>query len=168
MQDTLRTMSEITKPPSRPRCPNFSSGPRADRPGWSCEALAGAALGRSHRARIGKDKLKQVIEQTKDLLELPPDYLAGIVAASDTGAVEAALWSLLGPRAVDIFAWESFGKEWVTDCVKQLKPLQTRSFVADFGKLPDLSQANPDHDIVFTWNGTTSGVIVSDADWIDD
>jgi len=149
-------MSALTKPSVRPRCPNFSSGPCAKRPGWSFEALTGAALGRSHRAKIGKDKLKQVIDETKALLELPPEYLVGIVAASDTGAVEAALWSLLGPRPVDVFAWESFGREWVTDCVKQLKPLQTRSFVADFGRLPDLSQADGDHDIVFTWNGTTS------------
>jgi phosphoserine aminotransferase len=161
-------MSAITRPSARPRCPNFSSGPCAKRPGWSFGALAGAALGRSHRAKIGKDKLKQVIDETKALLELPPEYLVGIVAASDTGAVEAALWSLLGPRPVDVFAWETFGKEWVTDCVKQLKPLQTRCFVGDFGRLPDLSQVDPDHDIVFTWNGTTSGVIVPDADWIDD
>ena len=164
----VATTFALTKPPVRPRCPNFSSGPCAKRPGWSLEALAGAALGRSHRAKIGKDKLKQVIDETKALLELPPEYLVGIVAASDTGAVEAALWSLLGRRPVDVFAWESFGKEWVTDCLKQLKPLQTRSFVADFGRLPDLSQADSDHDIVFTWNGTTSGVIVPDADWIDD
>jgi phosphoserine aminotransferase len=161
-------MSTLTKPPVRPRCANFSSGPCAKRPGWSYEGLAGAALGRSHRAKIGKDKLKQVIEETKELLGLPPEYLAGIVAASDTGAVEAALWSLLGALPVDIFAWDSFGKEWVTDCVKQLKPLQTRCFVAEFGRLPDLSQADCTHDIVFTWNGTTSGVIVPDADWIDD
>jgi phosphoserine aminotransferase len=160
-------MSALTKPSVRPRCPNFSSGPCAKRPGWSSTALAGAALGRSHRAKVGKDRLKQVIDETKALLELPPDYLVGIVAASDTGAVEAALWSLLGPRPVDVFAWESFGKEWVTDCVKQLKPLQTRSIIADFGRLPDLSQADWDHDIVFTWNGTTSGVIVPNGDWID-
>jgi phosphoserine aminotransferase len=161
-------MSALPKPSVRPRCPNFSSGPCAKRPGWSYAALAGAALGRSHRAKIGKDKLKQVIDETKALLVLPPDYLVGIVAGSDTGAVEAALWSLLGPRPVDVFAWETFGKEWVTDCVKQLKPLQTRCFVADFGRLPDLSQADRGHDIVFTWNGTTSGAIVPNADWIDD
>lgn len=161
-------MSAPPKPSGRPRCPNFSSGPCAKRPGWSYAALAGAALGRSHRAKIGKDKLKQVIDETKALLVLPPDYLVGIVAGSDTGAVEAALWSLLGPRPVDVFAWETFGKEWVTDCVKQLKPLQTRCFVADFGRLPDLSQADRGHDIVFTWNGTTSGAIVPNADWIDD
>jgi phosphoserine aminotransferase len=161
-------MSTMAKPSIRPGCPNFASGPCAKRPGWSPAALADAALGRSHRAKIGKDKLKQVIDETKALLGLPADYLAGIVAASDTGAVEAALWSLLGPRPVDVFAWESFGKDWVTDCVKQLKLPQVRSFAADFGQLPDLRQARPDHDVVFTWNGTTSGVIVPDADWIDE
>ena len=161
-------MPALLKPSVRPRCPNFSSGPCAKRPGWSPAALAGAPLGRSHRASIGKAKLKQVIDETKALLELPPEYLVGIIGGSDTGAVEAALWSLLGPRPVDVFAWETFGKEWVTDCLKQLKPLQTRSFVADFGRLPDLSQADRGHDIVFTWNGTTSGVIVPNADWIDD
>jgi phosphoserine aminotransferase len=161
-------MPASAKPSVRPLCPNFSSGPCAKRPGWSFDALAGAALGRSHRAKIGKDKLKKVIDETKALLELPADYLVGIVAASDTGAVETALWTLLGPRPVDVFAWESFGKEWVTDCVKQLKPLEVRSFVAEFGRLPDLSQADPAHDIVFTWNGTTSGVIVPNADWIGD
>jgi phosphoserine aminotransferase len=160
--------SDLTKPSVRPSCPNFSSGPCAKRPGWSFEALAGAPLGRSHRAKIGKDKLKRVIDETKALLALPPDYLVGIVAASDTGAVEAALWSLLGPRPVDVFAWETFGREWVTDCVKQLKPLDARTFLADFGQLPDLSQADPGHDIVFTWNGTTSGVIVPHGDWIAD
>lgn len=155
-----------TKPALRPRSPNFSSGPCTKHPGWSLEALKGAALGRSHRAKLGKDKLKRVIEETKALLELPKDYVVGIMAASDTGAIEAALWSLLGPRPVDVFAWESFGKDWVTDCVKQLKPLEARSFVADFGQLPDLSQADFDHDVVFTWNGTTSGVIVPNGDWI--
>jgi phosphoserine aminotransferase len=156
------------KPTLRPKSANFSSGPASKRPGWSVEALKGAAVGRSHRAKIGKDKLKKVIDETKALLELPPDYHVGIIAGSDTGAVEAALWSLLGPRPVDVFAWESFSKDWVTDCVKQLKPLEARSFVADFGQLPDLSQSKPDHDIVFVWNGTTSGVIVPNADWIAD
>jgi phosphoserine aminotransferase len=160
------TTSPSAKPTLRPRSPNFSSGPCNKHPGWSVESLKGAATGRSHRAKIGKDKLKQAIEDTKSLLGLPPDYLVGIMAASDTGAVEAALWSLLGPRPVDVFAWESFGKDWVTDCVKQLKPLEARSFVTDFGKLPDLKQANFDHDVVFTWNGTTSGVIVPNGDWI--
>ena len=159
------TRFAVAKRSVRPRCRNFSSGPCAKRPGWSFQALAGAALGRSHRAKIGKDKLKQVIDETRTLLELPPEYLVGIVAASDTGAVEAALWSLLGPRPVDIFAWESFGKEWVTDCVKQLKPIQTRCFIADFGRLPDLLQADSSHDIVFTWNGKRRGLIVTNADW---
>lgn len=157
-----------TKPLLRPRCPNFSSGPAAKRPGWSVDALKNAAVGRSHRAKIGKDKLKQVVDETRALLELPPDYLVGITAASDTGAIEAIMWSALGARPVDIFAWDSFGKDWVTDCVKQLKPLTVRSFVAEFGQLPDLTQANSDNDIVFTWNGTSSGVIVPNADWIKD
>ncbi|MFY9287126.1 MAG: phosphoserine transaminase [Alphaproteobacteria bacterium] len=160
------SISTPAKPTLRPNCPNFSCGPCTKYPGWSFDALKGAALGRSHRAKLGKDKLKQAIEETKALLGLPKDYLVGIMAASDTGAVEAALWSLLGPRPVDVFAWESFGKDWVTDCIKQLKPLEARSFVGDFGVLPDLKQANFDHDIVFTWNGTTSGVIVPNGDWI--
>ena len=154
------------KPALRPTCPNFSCGPCTKYPGWSLDALKNAALGRSHRAKIGKDKLKQVIEETKTLLGLPKNYIVAIMAASDTGAVEAALWSLLGPLPVDVFAWESFGKDWVTDCVKQLKPLEVRNFVAEFGELPDLAAANSDHDIVFTWNGTTSGVIVPNGDWI--
>ena len=162
-------MTDLTpaKPVLRPVSPQFSSGPCKKRPGWSLSSLEGAAIGRSHRAKKGKSKLQQVIEETKILLGLPKDYIVAIMAGSDTGAVEAALWSLLGPCPVDIFAWESFGKEWVTDCVKQLKPLETRSFVGDFGCLPDLKQANFDHDIVFTWNGTTSGVIVPNGDWID-
>ena len=162
------TLSAPAKPALRPLSPNFSSGPCNKHPGWSLESLKGAVLGRSHRAKLGKDKLKQAIDETKALLELPQDYIVAIMAASDTGAVEAALWSLLGARPVDVFAWESFGKDWVTDCVKQLKPLEARSFVADFGVLPDLSQANFDHDVVFTWNGTTSGVIVPNGDWIKD
>jgi phosphoserine aminotransferase len=160
------TTSTPAKPLIRPRSPNFSSGPCTKRPGWTVDALKNAATGRSHRAKIGKDKLKQAIDETKDLLALPKDYIVAIMAASDTGAVEAAMWSLLGPRPVDVFAWESFGKDWVTDCVKQLKPLQVRSFVAEFGELPKLAEANFDHDIVFTWNGTTSGVIVPNGDWI--
>jgi phosphoserine aminotransferase len=156
------------KPALRPSSPHFSCGPCAKHPGWSLTNLKDAVLGRSHRGKLGKDRLKRAIDETKALLELPSDYLVGIMAASDTGAVEAALWSLLGPRPVDVFAWESFGKDWVTDCLKQLKPLEARSFTADFGKLPDLSQANFDHDVIFTWNGTTSGVIVPNANWIPD
>jgi len=162
------TLSTPAKPSLRPLSPFFSSGPCKKHPGWSLEGLKDAVLGRSHRAKLGKDRLKRVLDETKALLELPSDYIVAIVAASDTGAVEAALWSLLGARPVDIFAWESFGKDWVTDCVKQLKPLDARSFTADFGKLPDLTQANFDHDVVFTWNGTTSGVIVPDGAWIKD
>jgi phosphoserine aminotransferase len=154
------------KPTLRPVSPNFGSGPCVKYPGWSLDSLKHAALGRSHRAKIGKDKLKQVIDETRALLELPAGYLVGIMPASDTGAVEAAMWSLLGARPVDVFAWESFGKDWVTDCVKQLKIPNTQSYVADFGQLPDLGKANPEHDIVFTWNGTTSGVIVPNGDWI--
>ena len=130
------TTSSATKPSQRPRSPNFSCGPCTKRPGWSVDVLASAPLGRSHRAKLGKSRLQRVIEETHALLGLPRDYLVAIMPASDTGAVEAALWSLLGPRPVDVFAWESFGKEWVTDCLQQLTPLQTRAFVADFGVLP--------------------------------
>ncbi len=159
---------EAATPSRRPRCPNFSSGPCAKRPGWTVDVLQGAPVGRSHRAPIGKSRLRKVIDETKALLGLPSSYLVGIMPASDTGAVEAALWSLLGTRPVDVFAWESFGKEWVTDCLQQLSHLKTRSFVADFGHLPNLRQANFEHDVVFTWNGTTSGVIVPDGNWIPD
>jgi phosphoserine aminotransferase len=128
--------------------------------------LKSAPLGRSHRAPLGKSRLQQVLRETHALLGLPADYRVAILPASDTGAVEAALWSLLGSRPVDVFAWESFGKEWVIDCLQQLTALQTRSFVADFGTLPDLHQADFSHDVVFTWNGTTAGVIVPDGNWI--
>ena len=162
------TSGTLAKPALRPQSPHFSSGPCTKHPGWTLSGLKDAVLGRSHRGKLGKDRLKRAIDETKALLELPADYLVGIMAASDTGAVEAALWSLLGVRPVDVFAWESFGKDWVTDCLKQLKPLEARSFVAEFGKLPDLTQADFTHDVVFTWNGTTSGVIVPHADWIPD
>ncbi len=157
-----------TKPSLRPRSPNFCSGPCTKRPGWSVDALRATPVGRSHRAALGKSRLHRVIAETKELLELPADYLVGILPASDTGAVEAALWTLLGPRPVDVFAWETFGKEWVTDCLQELKPLQVRSFVAEFGVLPNLRQANFGHDVIFPWNGTTAGVIVPDGDWIPD
>jgi len=160
--------SAAAVPPRRPRSPNFSSGPGAWRTGWTVDVLASAPVGRSHRAPVGKARLRQVIDETKALLGLPDGYRVGIMPASDTGAIEAALWTLLGPRPVDVFAWESFGKEWVTDCLDQLRPLQVRPFVAGFGKLPDLRQADFRHDIVFTWNGTTSGVIVPNGDWIPD
>jgi phosphoserine aminotransferase len=160
-------MNDLAPMPStRPESPHFSSGPCRKRPGWTLDALHGAVLGRSHRSREGKAKLRQVIDLTRDVLEIPRDYRIGIVPGSDTGAVEMALWSLLGPRGVDVFAWESFGEEWVTDIVKQLKIEDSRVFRAPYGELPDLSQADPARDIVFTWNGTTAGVRVPDADWI--
>ena len=154
------------RPAVRPARPFFSSGPCAKRPGWTLEALSGALVGRSHRSKPGKAKLKEAIDRTRAVLGIPADYRIGIVPASDTGAVEMALWSLLGPRPVDVFAWESFGEDWVTDTVKQLKLKDARTIKADYGKLPDLDQADPAHDIVFLWNGTTSGVRVPNGDWI--
>ncbi len=159
-------MTASVKPATRPANPNFSSGPCAKRPGWSLEALSGAALGRSHRAKIGKQKLAEVIQRSRALLGIPDDWRLGIVPASDTGAVEMALWSLLGARGVDMLAWESFGKGWVTDVTKQLKLDDVRVFEAEYGRLPDLGQVDCDRDVVFTWNGTTSGVRVPDGDWI--
>jgi phosphoserine aminotransferase len=160
------TASVPAKPAQKPANPNFSSGPCAKRPGWSLEALRGAALGRSHRAKMPKAKLKQAIDLTREVLQVPADYLIGIVPASDTGAVEMALWSLLGPRGVDVLAWESFGLGWVSDITKELKLKDVRAIKADYGKLPDLSQVDFSRDVVFTWNGTTSGVRVPDGDWI--
>jgi phosphoserine aminotransferase len=159
-------MTTFPTPGLRPANPNFSSGPCAKRPGWSLDALAKAALGRSHRAKIGKSKLEQAIELTREVLQVPAGYRIGIVPASDTGAVEMALWSLLGERGVDMVAWESFGSGWVTDVVKQLKLPDVRIFEAPYGRLPDLAQIDFDRDVVFTWNGTTSGVRVPDAGFI--
>jgi len=156
------------KPTKRPARPNFSSGPCAKRPGWSVGGLEGAAVGRSHRAKVGKQKLAAVISRSRELLGLPGDYLLGIVPASDTGAVEMVLWSMLGARGVDVLAWESFGSGWVTDVTKQLKVADTRSLVADYGELPDLQQVDFGRDVVFTWNGTTSGVRVPNGAWIPD
>jgi phosphoserine aminotransferase len=153
------------KPATRPARPHFSSGPCAKRPGWTPENLNAATLGRSHRAKIGKARLKEAIDRTRAVLEIPADYLVGIVPASDTGAVEMAMWSLLGPRPVDLVAFESFGEGWVSDGQKQLK-LKSRVISAPYGELPDLSVVDPEHDLVFTWNGTTSGVRVPDADFI--
>ncbi len=153
-------------PAVRPENPNFSSGPCAKRPGWTLEALIDAPLGRSHRAKVGKVKLKEAIDLTREVLEVPADYRIGIVPASDTGAVEMALWSLLGARPVDMLAWESFGEGWVTDVAKQLKLADARVLKAGYGELPDLTQVDFSHDVVFTWNGTTSGVMVPDANWI--
>lgn len=161
-------MTVLERPAVRPSNPHFSSGPCAKRPGWSVQALADAAIGRSHRAKLGKSKLAEVLDRSRAILGLPDDYLIGIVPASDTGAVEMALWSLLGERGLDILAWESFGEGWVTDVVKQLKLGDVRAFRADYGKLPDLSQVDFDRDVVFTWNGTTSGVRVPNGDWIAD
>lgn len=155
-----------TKPDQRPQNPHFSSGPCAKRPGWTLDALQEALLGRSHRSKPGLARLQAVIARSKAVLGVPDDYLCGIVPASDTGAIEMALWSLLGARPVDMFAWESFGKEWVTDVQKQLQLKACRTFSADYGALPDLNQADWTHDVVFTWNGTTSGVRVPDGAWI--
>jgi len=154
------------KPSILPSNPCFSSGPCAKRPGWNLDALQSGVFGRSHRAKIGKARLAEVIERSKKVLGLPSDYVLGIVPASDTGAIEMAMWSMLGPRGVDIFAWESFGGGWATDCKSQLKLTDLRVFKADYGKLPDLSQADWSRDVVFTWNGTTSGVRVPNGDWI--
>jgi phosphoserine aminotransferase len=154
------------KPSLIPNNPCFSSGPCAKRPGWTLDALQDATVGRSHRAKIGKNKLAEVIERSKKLLGIPEGYLLGIVPASDTGAVEMAMWSLLGERGVDVFSWESFGGGWATDCKKQLKLRDLCVFQAEYGKLPDLSLADWGHDVVFPWNGTTSGVRVPNGDWI--
>lgn len=154
-------------PAARPRAPFFSSGPCAKRPGWSLQNLRTDSLGRSHRAKLGKSRLKLAIDLTREVLEVPADYRIGIVPASDTGAVEMVLWSMLGARPVDMLAWESFGEGWVTDVVKQLKLDDARVIKAAYGELPDLSQVDTkNRDVVFTWNGTTSGVRVPNADWI--
>ena len=149
-------MSEVNRPAVRPARPFFSSGPCAKRPGWTPEALNKAVVGRSHRSKPGKAKLKDAIERTKTLLGIPANYKVGIMPASDTGAMEMAMWSMLGPMEVDIFAWESFGEDWVTDTVKQLK-LKANVHKAAYGEIPDLKTAK-NHDVVFLWNGTTSGV----------
>ncbi|HLI13602.1 MAG TPA: phosphoserine transaminase [Alphaproteobacteria bacterium] len=154
------------KPTTRPRTPCFSSGPCAKRPGWTPNALANACLGRSHRSKDGKRRLLDVIERSRAMLGVPKDYRLGIVPASDTGAVEMALWSLLGPRGVDVLAWESFGKGWAADVVKELKLKDANVYEAPYGALPALDQVDFDHDVVFAWNGTTSGVRVPNGDWI--
>src|SRR3954469_5891429 len=156
----------VAKPASRPNVPHFSSGPCAKRPGWTPQNLKDAALGRSHRAKVGKAKLKLAIDLTREVLEVPPGYKIGIVPASDTGAVEMALWSLPGARPVTTIAWESFGEGWVSDIVKELKLKDVTRLHAPYGEIPDLGKADPAHDLVFPWNGTTSGVRVPNADWI--
>ncbi|KQO74354.1 phosphoserine transaminase [Methylobacterium sp. Leaf88] len=160
-------MTHVTnRPATRPRVPNFSSGPCTKRPGWSLEALADAPLGRSHRSAIGKAKLKEAIDLTRSVLQVPADYRIGIVPASDTGAVEMAMWSMLGPKTVEVVAWEAFGLEWVTDALKELK-IAPRVHVGDYGVLPDLSAVDTRrNDVIFTWNGTAAGVRVPNGDWI--
>src|SRR6201991_3794361 len=156
----------MTMPATRPSVPHFSSGPCAKRPGWSLQALTDAVLGRSHRSKIGKAKLKRAIDLPRDVLEVPADYRIGIVAASDTGAVEMALWSLLGARPVTMLTWESFGEGWVSDVQKELKRKDVTVLKAPYGEWPDLKKVDWATDVVFTWNGTTSGVRVPNGDWI--
>ena len=156
------------KPTVRPANPCFSPGPCAKRPGWSLEGLSGAVLGRSHRSTPAKAKLKEVIDRTRALLGVPKDWRIGIVPGSDTGAVELAMWSLLGPRGVDLLTWESFGEGWVSDAQKELKLKDARVLKADYGRLPDLATVDFARDVVFVWNGTTSGVCVPNGDWIPD
>ena len=159
-------MSANTKPSARPARPYFSSGPCAKRPGWTPDVLKDALVGRSHRAKPAKVRIKSVLEKTRSVLGLPDDYRIAIVPASDTGAVEMMLWHCLGARPVDMLAWESFGEGWITDVTKQLQLKDVRIMKSDYGRLPDLSEVNFDHDVVFTWNGTTSGVRVPNGDWI--
>ena len=161
-------MTTIIKPATRPASPRFSSGPCAKIPGWTPQSLTSAFLGRSHRASDGKARLKHAIDLTREVLQVPESHLIAIVPASDTGAVEMALWNLLGARGVDMLAWESFGKGWVTDVTKQLGLSDTRLLEADYGHLPDLAAVDFDRDVVFTWNGTTAGVRVPDGNWIPD
>jgi len=164
--DCANTFGMMIKPTAKPANPQFSSGPCTKRPGWSLSALEGAFLGRSHRAKPGKAKLKQAIELSREVLGIPADYRIGIVPASDTGAYEMAMWNLLGARPATMLAWESFGSGWITDAVKQLKLEDCQVMKADYGDIVDLSTINWSHDVGFTWNGTTSGVKVPDGDWI--
>ena len=158
----------IKKPDKKPSNPNFSSGPTTKRPNWLINNLEGALLGRSHRASECKERLKKVITKSKSILNLPEDYLVGIMPGSDTGALEAAMWSLLGNRGIDVLAWENFGKEWVIDVVDELKIEDRNVHLSDYGTLPDLTKVNFSRDVIFTWNGTTSGVRVPNGDWIPD
>lgn len=154
------------KPTLKPKSPNFSSGPCSKRPGWSIDSLSNALVGRSHRAKVAKARIDTVIQKSKEILKLPDDYVCGIVPASDTGAIEMALWSLLGARGVDVCAWESFGSTWVSDILNELKLENCRKFVANYGQLPDFGKVDFKNDVVFTFNGTTSGVRVRDLNWI--
>ncbi len=166
MPPSFPASKRFMKPQIKPDNPNFSSGPCAKRPGYDLSGLRQDSLGRSHRSKLGKAILAEAIDKTRNTLGVPKDYRIGIVPASDTGAFEMAMWTMLGQRPVDVFSWESFGAGWVTDIVKQLKLDPVNHYTADYGDLPDLSQANSDHDIVFTLNGTTSGVCVPNLDWI--
>ena len=161
-------MSHSAKPHLKPACPNFSSGPCAKRPGWSPEVLIPALTGRSHRSDAGLARLKLAIDKTRDILALPPGYEIAILSGSDTGAFEGALWNMLGARGVDVFAWDAFGRIWLRDALHELKLADLRTFDAPWGHLPDLAQADFTRDVIFTWNGTTSGVRVPDAKWIAD
>ena len=156
----------LEKPSIKPLNPNFSSGPCAKRPGWELNVLKGTPIGRSHRSKECKSKLNEAITKSKTILKLPDAYILGIMPGSNTGALEAALWSLLGTNGVDVLAWENFGKDWVIDVLEQLKIKNVNNYVSDYGKLPDLNKVNFDNDVIFTWNGTTSGVRVPDAEWI--
>ncbi len=160
-------MTSPVKPDAKPARPHFSSGPCAKPPGWSPEKLNIEVMGRSHRSKLGKARLQLAIDKTREVLKVPADFRIGIMPGSDTGAIEAAMWSMLGPKPVDVFAWESFGEDWVTDITKQLK-LDAVAHKADYGEVPDFSKARRQADIVFTWNGTTSGAKVANADWIAD
>ncbi|MBF6602943.1 MAG: phosphoserine transaminase [Sphingorhabdus sp.] len=160
------TVTTISQPELRPNCPNFSSGPTAKFPGWSLDKINTVAMGRSHRSATGKARLKYAIDLSRELLGIPDDYLIGIVPASDTGAVELAMWNMLGARPVTVAAWESFGNVWIQDAVKQLKPANLSVLEADYGEIPDLTQIDKGDDVVFTWNGTTSGARIPDTDWI--
>ena len=158
----------LAKPSNKPSNPNFSSGPCAKRPGWELSVLKNTPIGRSHRSKECKDKLNQAIVKSKQVLKLPDSYSLAIMTGSNTGALEAAMWSLLGCKGVDVLAWENFGKDWVIDVLEQLKIENVNSYVSDYGKLPDLNKVNFKNDVIFTWNGTTSGVRVPDAKWIPD
>jgi len=158
----------LVKPSSKPSNPNFSSGPCAKRPGWDLSVLKNTPIGRSHRSKECKDKLNQAIVKSKQVLKLPDSYSLAIMTGSNTGALEAAMWSLLGCKGVDVLAWENFGKDWVIDVLEQLKIENVNSYVSDYGKLPDLDKVNFKNDVIFTWNGTTAGVRVPDAKWIPD
>lgn len=160
------TDTNIPTPELRPDCPNFSSGPTAKFPGWSLDKINTIAMGRSHRSATGKARLKYAIDLSRELLGIPDDYLIGIVPASDTGAVELAMWNMLGARPVTVAAWESFGNVWIQDAVKQLKPANLTVLEADYGEIPDLTTIDKGDDVVFTWNGTTSGARIPDTDWI--